>query len=270
MTATSLGTFVTYNPLAVSPDDPLNKVMHYMQVHGICHMPVVDSEHNVVGVVSDLDVARAQLAAQSRLAIGAGAFPEECPAEAVMARQPTCIAIDAAPREALRAILDRGIHSLPVVEEGRLVGMVTSSDFLRELSYGQVPACRSPLHRYMTVCENRAYIDSTANLEQARSRMQEQGLEHLAITVGDCPIGIVSLRDLRRALNNPLAPLYDRPVVELLTREPATVRSGDNLGTAAGWMLDQRVKAVAVVDRRNRLIGLLTEDDILEAMLADL
>ena len=35
-------------------------------------------------------------------------------------------------------------------------------------------------------------------------------------------------------------------------------------------MIENRVKALAVVNRRHHLVGLLTEDDVLRAMLPDL
>ncbi len=53
------GTLVTYNPKAVAPDttfDELQKLMEQLQVR---HLPVIDEEHRVVGLVSERDLARA-------------------------------------------------------------------------------------------------------------------------------------------------------------------------------------------------------------------
>ncbi len=88
-----------------------------MRALGYHHLPVVD-EGRVVGIVSERDLLRATPAGPTI-------------ASAVMSR-PVCTVDVATPlSEAARMLLDRRIGCLPVVDaDGRLVGIVTTSDFV--------------------------------------------------------------------------------------------------------------------------------------------
>ena len=61
--------------------------------------------------------------------VAAGLNPEQTPIDAVMTRDPETIAPDALAIEALRQMQEGGYRHLPVVEQGRLVGIVSRKDF---------------------------------------------------------------------------------------------------------------------------------------------
>src|SRR5437016_1180493 len=54
------GTLVTYNPKAVTPDTPLDELERIMRELQVRHLPVIDEQHNIVGLVSERDLARAR------------------------------------------------------------------------------------------------------------------------------------------------------------------------------------------------------------------
>jgi len=102
--------------------DSLEKVEHDMAMIEIRHMPVVDAEGHVSGVVSHRDVLRA---------LGKGHGPET-PVGAVMTRPVYAARRETLAQKALSAMLERRIGCLPVTgEAGELVGIVTETDFLR-------------------------------------------------------------------------------------------------------------------------------------------
>jgi len=53
-----LGEVMTRNPVTASPDEPLPELAHKMIEHGFRHIPVVDSEGRLLGVVSIRRVLR--------------------------------------------------------------------------------------------------------------------------------------------------------------------------------------------------------------------
>jgi CBS domain-containing protein len=131
---------MTPRPLAtIGPDETLDLALSLMHADRIRHLPVVDAEERLVGILSDRDA----LAADSPLA-------EESPeAEAarllargarrvreVMTGEPLTIAPGASAVEAARLLGHDKFGALPVVDEGRLVGIVTVSDFLFYLRNG--------------------------------------------------------------------------------------------------------------------------------------
>ena len=96
-----------------------------------------------MGMLSETDMLRARQS-QRAVLVGAGVSDTDDPpqvfARDVMSRDILSISTTANFHEALDLLLQRQIHALPVVDAGRLVGMVSSRDFLREFSYGELPA----------------------------------------------------------------------------------------------------------------------------------
>lgn len=95
------------------------------------HVPVVDAEMRVVGIISDRDVSRL---APSRLG---HITPEEynsifeaTPITQAMTRDPISVTPDTPVAEAVNVLYSKRIGALPVVEDGRLAGILSVSDML--------------------------------------------------------------------------------------------------------------------------------------------
>jgi CBS domain-containing membrane protein len=121
----------------VRPDNDLATVKDLMVEHRIRHIPVVDPEENLVGLVSHRDLLRHSLIEQEEVP----AYVEEVVLEQVEVREvmtpnPDTITADVDIREAAQILLDRKYGCLPVVEGSRLVGILTESDFVRLMARG--------------------------------------------------------------------------------------------------------------------------------------
>lgn len=108
-----------------------------MQMERIRHLPVLDDDGLVVGVLSQRDMFRGAL---SRL-LGYGEHGqqkllEQLLVKAVMTSDPVTIGPEAPAAEAARVMLERKIGCLPVVEGERLVGIVSESDFVAHFAEG--------------------------------------------------------------------------------------------------------------------------------------
>ena len=64
--------------------------------------------------------------------VAEGLDPARTRLDKVMTRDPDCVGADSSVAEALRMMEDGGYRHLPVVEGGRLVGMVSRRDFFGE------------------------------------------------------------------------------------------------------------------------------------------
>ncbi|MCA9270615.1 MAG: CBS domain-containing protein, partial [Planctomycetales bacterium] len=147
MSDTELGTLVTYNPSSVAADLTVDELALRLEACGFHHWPVVDGDHRVVGVVSDADVTRC-LAARSAAAdaeTGGSRAADERRVKDIMSQRVVAIDLHSTRSEALAAILRHEVHSLPVVDDGVLVGILTSTDFLRELWEGEIAGHRDPV-----------------------------------------------------------------------------------------------------------------------------
>jgi len=114
-------------------NDQLSLADDVMRLGRIRHMPVLDDHtDDLVGIVSQRDLFRGALAR----ALGYGAHAQSkvmqmLTIKDVMTTDPVTIGPDAPIAEAAKLLSARKIGCLPVVEDGRLVGLITESDFLR-------------------------------------------------------------------------------------------------------------------------------------------
>jgi len=75
--------------------------------------------------------------------------------------------------------------------------------------------------------------------------------------------GIFTDADLRRLLEDGRVDALDRPMAEVMTRDPKTVRMGDTAGDAIEIINRYFIEELPVVDGRGRLVGLVDVQDLL-------
>ena len=243
---------VTYNPLAVSVKATLDDAMNSMDEYHFRHLPVVDEQRRLVGIVSDLDIRRAT---DTKFAnVGD-----------VMTSSPVAVSQHAPPTDALRIMLDLRCHSVPVVDGEKLIGIITSTDFLREFSYGEANS-GDTISGHMLGDEY--HVRADAPIAEALAAMRELNCDYLAVLKGACPVGVVSRRTLAVWTEFSQASEPSRvKVMQLAATNVPTVLPSDSLQTAARSMLDHGTTAAIVADRANQLAGLLTDGEILSVLI---
>ena len=113
-------------------NDTLTLADDLMRLGRIRHLPVLDDAgEELVGIVSQRDLFRGALAR----ALGYGEHAQRKMLDSlvvkeVMSSEVVSTAPDTPLGEAARVMMDRKIGSLPVVEAGRLVGILTEGDFV--------------------------------------------------------------------------------------------------------------------------------------------
>jgi CBS domain-containing protein len=242
---------ITYNPLAISAQATLDEALNSMDEYQFHHLPVVDEQRRLVGIVSDLDMRRAADGKASSVAD-------------VMTPSPTAVAHQAPPSEALRIMLEGRFHSVPVLEGAKLIGIITSTDFLREFSYGATGS-GDAVSQHMLGDEYHVAADATVG--EAVAAMDELGCDYLAVLKGTCPVGVVSRRTLSVWTEFSQASGSSQVrALQLATTNAPTVLPSDTLQDAARRMLDHGVSAVLIADRANQFVGLLTNHELLTVM----
>ena len=121
------------NPVALNQNESLDLAKDIMTLGRLRHFPVVDGG-KLVGVVSQRDLYRSSLAS----VMGYGEktheeFLKTVVVKEVMSHPPITISPDAPIKDAAHLMIDRKIGCLPVMRAGKLVGLITETDLLREL-----------------------------------------------------------------------------------------------------------------------------------------
>lgn len=141
---------MTRDVIIVAPQTSIHEAARLMVDHGVSGLPVVDEQGKLVGVLSEGDLILRQRARQrvpwwraffhdgERLAReyqkAAGTTAEEVMTKAVISVSPDL------PIEAAALILDqRRIRRVPVVADGRVVGIVSRGDLVKVLANAPSP-----------------------------------------------------------------------------------------------------------------------------------
>jgi CBS domain-containing protein len=139
-------------PVTVSPTDDVETVVRILRGHELPGVPVVNEGGRCVGIVTEADLVLADEQGDLHIPhyielFGGVVFLEPLhrfeerlkkafasTVADLMTEDPVTIEPDASVAEAGRLIVRRGHNRLPVVEHGRLVGVVTRVDVLEALT----------------------------------------------------------------------------------------------------------------------------------------
>lgn len=117
---------MTTNPFTISPDHAIPDAHEIMTKHNIRRLPVV-KDGKLVGVVSKEDISRSSIA--TTLSINELTYLlAKTKISKVMTKKPITISPDALLEEAAILMRDNHVSFLPVVDNGKLVGIITESD----------------------------------------------------------------------------------------------------------------------------------------------
>ena len=208
---------------AVREHVPLAVAAELMARCGYPALPVVDADDCVVGIVGDGDV----------LIAGIDHRPGDGVAVAdVMTTDVLVVAPDLEIDRLTRRLVSGGRRLVPVVDDGRLVGIVTRQDLLRLLPAAR-PGSEVPSGQDLRRCRS---VTAPARLGEHRPK------EH-----------IMSVVTNRARPSDPVRMIMSAPV--------ATVDPGDTLLEVAGELLADEVGVVLVSSGRAP-VGLLSERDL--------
>jgi CBS domain-containing protein len=109
------GDAMTPDPVTAGPDLPVRDAADLLVYHRVSGLPVLDGAGALVGVVSEADIIGKR-----------GATVGE-----IMSREVVAVAPDAGLEEVAALMTGRRVNRVPVVHEGRVVGILSRADVVR-------------------------------------------------------------------------------------------------------------------------------------------
>jgi CBS domain-containing membrane protein len=123
----------------ITADRSLSALAELFDLHDVRHVPVIDEEGDVVGLVSDRDLLRNILTDQADVPLSVrDAAMHGTPVESVMTVEVVTLQPNDTARKAARVLLENKFGCVPITEGTRLVGIITQSDFLKAFAEGAV------------------------------------------------------------------------------------------------------------------------------------
>jgi CBS domain-containing protein len=123
--------------ITVGPDTPVQAAAALLASHGFTAAPVVDQDGHMLGIVTEADLMQGQIPPEGWPGHVRRTEPPETVAQAM-----THTAYGMAPgsdlADVVSLMLDADIRSVPIVDDGALVGIISRRDVLRVVARGEL------------------------------------------------------------------------------------------------------------------------------------
>lgn len=249
----SVDDFMTTDVISLMENEPILIADELMRQGRFRHLPVVDEDGQLTGIVTHRDLLSAHLAPEGRSSV-----------TDIVQRDVWTIGSGSSARNAARTLADHKFGCLPVTEKGKLIGLITEADILTLLvrlltRAGAFRSTKLPLRLYMSSPVHCVHLDT--GLEAARTQMSRRAISSLGV-VSDRNhlVGIVTASDLVADDKSASEVVSDR-----MTREVVTVDIATSVPACAEVIARESIHRVFVVDE-GRLIGVLSTTDVIHAV----
>lgn len=184
----SVRDFMQSPALTVELGDPLARAAGLIIDRNVGCLPVMSGER-LAGVVSELDLLRAYVEARrnGRIEAADDAAVQDAMTEALQVAAPDDLLEDAVAQ--MRA---EGVRHMPVVDEGRLVGLLSDRDVRRAVGEGRYGG--TPVSAYMS--REPVTIAPDRSLSEAAARLLEERISSLIVTEDGQLQGILTTSDV--------------------------------------------------------------------------
>ena len=152
------------------------------------------------------------------------------------------------------------ISCMPVVEDNKLVGIVTSFDLLKALR-NEIASHSKPDEVPVTLeailSPDPIAVSPKTSVEEAASLMEENEIRHLPVVEGEQLVGIISTQDIRPG---------NLSVADIMTANPATAGPDMTVELAASTLCFKKVSCLLVISD-GLLHGIVTTYDLFDALI---
>jgi CBS domain-containing protein len=247
--------------ICVDKDESLKRVLDLMQKYQITKIPVVEDKQ-FFGLVTDNVIAYKLGSIRKK-----GVTASRLHASSVTEKNVTTIAPNDDVKTILKTVGEPGPTMLPVLENGKLVGVVTKADLL--------PLVKSK-DRLSTIMQRKLYVIAPEDrVIHARHIMVNQGIARLPVVEKNKLLGIISdieialaFASLKKsyALGKQKHQLDELTVEEVMKAPVIWADASMTIADAAQIMLEENIGSLPIVDE-NRLIGVVTRTDLLRTIV---
>jgi signal transduction histidine kinase/CBS domain-containing protein/DNA-binding NarL/FixJ family response regulator len=233
--------------ITISPDEAVVLATKVMSENNISCIIVVDNA-SVVGILTETDVLKRAVAQEKDF--------NKLRVRQIMSSSVETVSSDLSVIEASKIMEEKHIKRLPIMEERRLVGIVTQTDLVRVLtSYGMWRDVKEIMSRDV------AGIQSKATVLDAAKIMASRNITCIIALKADEPVGILTEKDLLKKI----VALQKNPahtkVEKIMSSPVVTVSSYYSVFSASRIMEKMDIRRLVIMEDK-KLLGIVTQTDI--------
>ncbi len=261
--------WMTSDVWTVSPSANLVEARQLQQQHSIRALPVMEND-KLVGIVTRRGLLRLDPSFMNNDQRIMEVDPAQEIIGDIMTKNPLTADPDFRMPRAARIMLENKITALPVLENGKLVGIITSSDMMRFI-IEEFPGLKKeiPISHYMT--NEVVTIDTYTPLLEVHRLMGIKRIRSLPVVDEGRLVGIVTRTDLMSSAPSRLAnrlhqqdsmDILMQSVTKVMNSSVLTIAPEESIVEAAKLFLEKKFHSLPVIDGNNNLVGIITESDI--------
>ena len=247
--------------ITIDKDQNLSDALKLLRKHNVSRLPVINNKE-LVGIISERDIADK---------LGSSKY-ESMPASrlhisSVMVKDvftvPQTMQLD----EVAKLMLENGIGSVPVMDDDKMVGIVSKADFVT-LAVG-IAFDKITVKEIMT--KDLVVVSPTERLVHARRQMKDSHVGRLPVVDDGTLTGMVTSKDLMRAFIDfrkkvpekyQKSQIKDVLVENIMSSNPVFTSKDATISEVAKIMMETGYNGLPVVEGGD-VIGIITQTDIL-------
>lgn len=173
--------------------------------------------------------------------------------EDVMTRDVVFVEVPGSRDTALKIMKDKGITSLPVVKNDKLVGIVTRGDIFRNPEEDQIA---------LLMTRQPVFVSPNATINDAARILVENIIRRMPVVDDSDLVGFITVTDIVSAIADMD---IGTPVDDYIIREIVAVWEMTPVDVVGEIMKLANADASPVLDSANRVVGIVTESALLKA-----
>lgn len=237
--------------LSISPEATIVEAAERMTQKNVSCILVTDPAGQLLGIVSERDILNKVVAKTHKR-------------KPLVGEVMTSPVISASPNlsifEASRMMESKNIKRLPILQDGRLLGIVTLTNLTQALaSYGMWRSVDQIMMREI------ACIHKQATVAEAAIIMASRNISCMIILEGKDAVGIITERDFFKKVVAHDEDPTQTTVEEIMTLGVVNVPPSCSIYNATRIIDEKRIRHLAVMDKK-KLLGIVTQTDIFRAV----
>jgi CBS domain-containing protein len=247
---------MTKDVLTLSPDDTMSKALNIMYTNKINQLPILNEHKKYQGMVFAKDFLNINTIPSSKMKNFVTTIPILNPSDSI--------------KKCIQLIVTTGNRALPVLEDSKLIGIVSETDTILKTDFGNVLVDN--------VMANAIVVRDDTTLDSALAKMRRYNISRLpVINSNGILTGVINALDRAKIMATPreriakdsrtssiVAAVRQVPVNEI-TRKMKSVKIGTQLKDIVKFF--KMFEEIVVIDEKNRPIGIITPRDALEITL---
>lgn len=183
---------MTKNVVSIKTSAKISEAIALMTEKNLGGLPVVDEENHVRAIITERDIANMFADRISDVKVS------QLMSEKVVTALPTTTIF-----EVEKTVTTQGFRRLPIISDGKVVGIITTMDIIRFFGSGEVFAylrsgtivqvLNTPALKIAT--KNVATISPNADVGQAAKIMKDKDIGAVPVVINDKIVGIITERD---------------------------------------------------------------------------